>query len=114
MTLNITKRKTPLTSDMWEQFLDQRPEIRERVERQTPWRKGKVGVELCHIYTTLSGRVHDAYQVGFDTVTISRCILTKEECLAAAALLQDYVLYEFDPLLLQSIYDANEQRSKKQ
>ena len=105
--------KTTLTSDMWEQLLDTRTKIRERVERQTPWRKGEVGEKLCNLCSSLSRHAYGAYQIDVLRVTIPNAILTKEECLAAAALLEDYVLFEFDPLDLWSEYNANEERSKK-
>ena len=99
-------RKEPVTPDVWNAFLDAEPEVRARIERQTPWRKEKVGAEMSHIYTSLSGSIH-GHQIGDEAVTISQRLLTKEECLAVAALLQDFVAIEFDPVELQQAYDRN-------
>lgn len=99
--------RTRLTPEIWEEFLDARPEVRARIERQTSWRKGKVGVDIAHVYTSLSGRVH-SHQMGADAVTISQSLLTKEECLGVAALLHEFVRWEFDPVSLQEVYDRNE------
>lgn len=93
----------------WTAFLDAKPEVRARIERQTPWRKGKLGAEIAHIYTSLSGRVH-GHQIGTKAVTISQELLTNEECLAAAALLDDFVRWELDPPTLKETYDENEAR----
>lgn len=101
--------KGPITPERWNEFLAVQPEVRARIERQTPWRKGKIGAELSHIYTSLSGRVH-GHQLGTQAVTISQELLTYEECLAAAALLDDFVLWRLDPPALQERYDENEAR----
>ena len=50
------KPTSRVTVGMWERFMQAKPDIRRRVERQTPWRKSKVAAEMGHIYTTLSGR----------------------------------------------------------
>jgi len=105
------KPKTPLTLELWDRFLHARPEIRKRVERQTPWRKSKTGVEISHIYTTLSGRIHTG-QKGDGAVLISRDILTKEECLGVGALLFDYVPIEFHPPELMEEFERNEREAK--
>ena len=105
------KPKTPLTLALWDQFLHARPAIRKRVERQTPWRKSKTGVELSHIYTTLSGRIH-TNQKGDAAVLISQDILTKEECLGIGALLFDYVPIEFEPPELMEEFERNEREAK--
>jgi len=105
------KPKTPLTFALWDQFLDARPAIRERVERQTPWRKSKTAIELSHIYTTLSGRIH-TNQSGDTAVLISQDILTKEECLGIGALLFGHVPIEFKPPELMEEFERNEREAK--
>jgi hypothetical protein len=98
--------KEPISADVWNAFLEQKPEVRARIELQTPWRKEKVGVEIAHIYTSLCGRIH-GHQIGDQAVTISCQLLTAEECLAAAALLDDFLLWELDPRGLKNKYDGN-------
>lgn len=98
---------------MWEEFLHEDPKIRARVERQTPWRKSKTGVELSHIYTTLSGRVHSVFQKGDTAILISTDILTKEECLGVGALLFDHVPIEFDPPELMEEFERNEREANE-
>ena len=105
------KPKTPLTFALWDRFLDARPAIRRRVERQTHWRKSKTAIELSHIYTTLSGRIHTS-QSGDTAVLISQDILTKEECLGIGALLFDHVLIEFKPPELMEEFERNEREAK--
>lgn len=99
--------KTRLTPALWDAFLDKMPELRARIQRQTGWGREKIGSEMSHIYTSLSGRIH-GHQIGDEAVTISQRLLTKEECLAVAALLQDFVNLELDPIELQQTYDLNE------
>lgn len=99
--------KAPLGAEEWNRFLDMNPEVRSRIERHTPWRKRKVGDELAHIYVSLSGRVH-GYQRGTDAVTISEKMLTAEECMLAAALLQGFVEWELDPPELAEQYERRE------
>lgn len=106
------KPKTPMTLVLWEQFFQSKPDIRKRVERQTPWRKSKTGIEISHVYTTLSGRIHAAHHKGDAAVVISTDILTKEECLGVGALLFDYVPIEFDPPELMEEFERNEQVEK--
>ena len=101
-----------MTYELWEQFLDLRPDIRKRVERQTPWRNTKTAVGIGHIFTTLSGRIHAAHHKGDAAVVISTDILTKEECLGVGALLFDYVPIEFDPPELMEEFERNEQVEK--
>ena len=98
-----------MTLASWEKFLALKPDIRKRVERQTPWRKSKTGIEISHVYTTLSGRIHTANRKGNAAVVISTDILTKEECLGVGALLFDYVPIEFDPPELMEEFERNEQ-----
>ena len=99
--------KTRLTPALWGAFLDKMPELRARIQRQTGWGREKIGPEMSRIYTSLSGRIH-GHQIGDEAVTISQRLLTKEECLAVGALLQDFVNLEFDPIELQQAYDRNE------
>jgi hypothetical protein len=106
------KPKTPVTHAMWEQFFHLKPDIRKRVERQTAWRKSKTGIEISHVYTSLSGRIHTAHQKGDAAVVISTDILTKEECLGVGALLFDYVPIEFDPPELMEEFERNERVTK--
>jgi hypothetical protein len=94
-------------AEEWNRFLAMSPEVRARIERHTPWRKAKVGDELAHIYVLLSGRVH-GYQRGTDAVTISQEMLTAEECMLAAALLQGFVEWELDPPALAEQYERKE------
>jgi len=79
-----------LTSDLWDQFLalDEKVEIRERIMRQTPWRKGEMGVEIGHLYTTLSAHIHDPKQGGDALVISKESSLTIEGCLGFAARLR--------------------------
>ena len=70
--------------------------------RQTPWRKGKMGVEIGHLYTTLSAHIHDPQQGGDALVISKESSLTIEGCLGFAALLSDYITIEFkDPKLIE-------------
>ena len=105
------KPKTPLTIALWERFLHIKADVRERVERQTPWRKNKTGIEISHVYTSLSGRIHTP-QKGDAAVVISAGILTKEECLGVGALLFDYVPIEFDPPNLMEEFERNERAAQ--
>ena len=105
------KPKTPLTIALWERFLHIKADVRERVERQTPWRKNKTGIEISHVYTSLSGRIHTR-QKGDAAVVISAGILTKEECLGVGALLFDYVPIEFDPPNLMEEFERNERAAQ--
>ena len=105
------KPKTPLTIALWERFLHIKADVRERVERQTPWRKNKTGIEISHVYTSLSGRIHTP-QKGDAAVVISAGILTKEECLGVGALLFDYVPIEFDPPSLMEEFERNERAAQ--
>ena len=102
---------TRMTPEVWDMYLEKAPEVRARIERQTPWRRGKVGVEVSHIFTSLSGRIHDTPIDGEAAVPISMPVLTQEECLGAAALLQDYVPFKFHPSGLQVKYDRNEAKA---
>ena len=101
-----------MTLASWEKFLALKPDIRKRVERQTPWRNSKTGIEISHVYTTLSGRIHTAHREGDAAVVISTDILTKEECLGVGALLFDYVPIEFDPPELMEEFERNERVTK--
>lgn len=98
--------REPINADQWSAFLAREPEVRERVEQQTPWRKGKVGAELANVCATLSSRIH-IHQIGERKVTISDQTLAVEACLGIAAVLQDFVRFEFDPPGLQATYDKN-------
>ncbi len=106
------KHKTPLTVALWEQFSHSKTDVRNCEERQTPWRKSKTGIEISHVYTTLSGRIHTAHQKGDAAVMISTDILTQEECLGVGALLFDYVPIEFDPPELMEDFERNERVAK--
>ena len=97
-----------MTYELWEQFLDLRPDIRKRVERQTPWRNTKTAVGIGHIFTTLSGRIH-AGQEGDAAVVISKKFLTKEECLGIGAVLLGYVPIQFEPAKLWDEFKKNEE-----
>ena len=102
-----------MTLASWEKFLALKPDIRKRVERQTPWRKSKTGIEISHVYTTLSGRIHTAHRKGDAAVVISTDILTKEECLGIGALLLGYVPIQFEPTKLMDTFEKNEKAAKK-
>ncbi len=87
-------------------------EIKERIERQTPWRKGKIGDEIGHLYTTLSALIHDPQKGGDALVISEKSSLTREGCLGFAALLCDYIDVEFaEPELLKR-WDKNELKKK--
>ncbi|EKU23464.1 hypothetical protein NGA_0725500 [Nannochloropsis gaditana CCMP526] len=102
------KPTSRVTVGMWERFMQARPDMRRRVERQTPWRKSKVAAEMGHIYTTLSGRIHSSHQVGDAAVVIGMDVLTTEECLGVGALLYDFVPIEFHPPELMEKFEKNE------
>ena len=102
------KPTSRVTVGMWERFMQARPDIRRRVERQTPWRKSKVAAEMGHIYTTLSGRIHSSHQIGDAAVVIGTDVLTTEECLGVGALLYDFVPIEFHPPELMEKFEKNE------
>jgi multidrug efflux pump subunit AcrA (membrane-fusion protein) len=104
------KPNCPVTIAMWGRFLSIKADIRARVEKQTPWRNEKTAIEIGHVYSSLSGRI-DTPQKSDAGVVISTDILTKEECLAVAALLFDYVPIEFDPPNLMEEYERNELRA---
>lgn len=98
----------PITPERWNQFLACKPALRARIERQTPWRGERVGVELSNVYTTLSGHVH-SYQVGTYAVTIApKGPLSPERCLLVASALCDSVKVELDPPGLQERFDEVE------
>lgn len=99
--------KVPINPERWNQFLERRPRVRTRIERQTPWRGERIGVELSNVYTTLSGHVH-SYQLGTRAVTISKNPLSPEQCLLVASLLYDNVRVELDPPPLQERFDEIE------
>lgn len=99
--------KVPITPERWNQFLTGRPTLRARIERQTPWRGERIGVELSNVYTTLSGHVH-SYQVGTRSVTISKGPLSPEQCLLVASTLYDNVKVALDPPGLQERFDEVE------
>lgn len=104
--------KEPITADVWNAFLEKRPDVRERIEAQVPWRKERVGSGLAHIYTVLCG-VIQGFQIGEDEVTISRQLITVEECLAAAALLDERYQWHMDPLALKDKYMFNAKRAEE-
>lgn len=101
---------TRMTPEVWNKYLEKAPEVRARIELQTPWRRGKIGVEVSHIYTSLSGQTH-VRPISGEAVPISMPTLTQEECLGAAALLDGYVRWEFHPPGLQMAYDRNKARA---
>jgi hypothetical protein len=104
--------KAPITAGVWNAFLEQRPDVRARVECQTRWRKEKVGTGIAHIYTTLCGHIH-GFQIGDETVAISHQLLPPDECLAAAAVLDETFLCEFDPPAIKDKYDFNADQAAK-
>lgn len=101
-----------ITADVWNAFLEERPDIRERIEAQVPWRKEKVGIGLSHIYTVLCGIIH-GFQIGEEEVTISRQLISAEECLAAAALLDERYVWHMDPPALKDKYAFNVERARE-
>ncbi|EKU22457.1 hypothetical protein NGA_0463600 [Nannochloropsis gaditana CCMP526] len=103
------KPRGRVTVGMWERFMQAKPDIRRRVERQTPWRKSKIAAEMGHIYTTLSGRIHSSHQIGDAAVVIGTDVLTTEECLGVGALLYDFVPIEFHPPELMEKFERNEE-----
>ena len=103
------KPTSRVTVGMWERFMQAKPDIRRRVERQTPWRKSKIAAEMGHIYTTLSGRIHSSHQIGDAAVVIGTDVLTTEECLGVGALLYDFVPIEFHPPELMEKFEKNEE-----
>ncbi len=96
--------KVPITPERRNQFLERKPTLRARIERQTPWRGERIGAELSNVYTTLSGHVH-SFQVGTYAVTISKGPLSPEQCLLVASTLFDNVKVELDPPGLQERFD---------
>lgn len=65
--------RDPIDAERWNKYLRMEPEAWAGVERQTSWRKKKVGAELATIYATLSSRIHvHQYQIGEREVTPSR------------------------------------------
>lgn len=96
--------KEPINAARWNAYLAKKPEVRARVERQALWPKDKMGEQLASIYSTLSSRIH-VHQVGDRVVTISDQTLHVEACLGVAALLDDFVFWEFDPPGLKAVYD---------
>lgn len=90
----------PITPERWNEFLERKPTLRVRIERQTPWRGERIGVELSNVYTTLSRHVH-SHQLGTHAVTISKGPLSPEQCLLVASTLCDSVKVELDPPALQ-------------
>lgn len=86
--------------------------IRNRIERQTPWRKGKIGIEISHLYTTLSAHIHKR-QKGGDALVIAEEPLTREGCLGFAALVCDYISIEYDDLTLEDEFTKNESAATK-
>jgi hypothetical protein len=98
--------REPMNAERWNEYLEREPEARARVERQTSWRKGKVGAELATTYATLWSRIH-VHQIGEREVTISDQTLPVEACLGIAAILHGFVRFEFDPPGLQAMYDKN-------
>lgn len=101
-----------ITVDVWNAFLEKRPDIRERIEAQVPWRKEKVGIGLYHIYTVLCGIIH-GFQIGEEEVTISRQLISAEDCLAAAALLDERYVWHMDPPALKDEYAFNVARARE-
>jgi hypothetical protein len=98
--------REPIIAERLNEYLEREPEVRERVERQTSWRKGKVGAELANVYATLSSRIH-FHQIGERVVTISDQTLAVDACLGIAAVLQDFVYFKFDPPGLWTKYDMS-------
>lgn len=87
-------------------------EIKERIERQTPWRKDRIGHEISHLYATLSAHVHKP-QKGGNALLISEDPLTREGCLGFAALLKDYIRIKFDDKTLKNEFKRNESAGTK-
>jgi hypothetical protein len=109
LPLLCLKPRGRVTVGMWERFMQAKPDIRRRVERQTPWRKSKIAAEMGNIYTTLSGRIHSSHQIGDAAVVIGTDVLTTEECLGVGALLYDFVPIEFYPPELMEKFERNEE-----
>lgn len=86
--------------------------IRKRIERQTPWRKGEIGVKITHLYTTVFDLDYIPQKRG-SALVISEKSLTRVECLGFAALLYDYVPIEFDTQDLIDAFERNELAAEK-
>ena len=95
--------RAAINATVWNQFLSLKPDVRARIERQTSWRGNMVGVGLANAYATLSSLIH-VHQEGERAVTISVQNLAAEVCRGAAALLDDFVLFDFDPPTLAFEY----------
>jgi hypothetical protein len=100
-------RTDTINAAVWNQFLTLKPDVRARIERQTSWRGHMVGVGLANAYATLSSLIH-VHQEGDRAVTISIQNLAAETCLGAAALLDDFVLFDFDPPTLAFEYERRQ------
>ena len=96
--------KDTINAAVWNRFLALKPDVRARIERQTSWRGHMVGVGLANAYTILSSLTH-VHQEGERAVTISVQNLAAETCLGAAALLDDFVCFDFDPPTLGFEYE---------
>ena len=105
--------KAAINAGVWNDFLALKPDVRARIERQTSWRGPMVGVGLANAYSTLSSLIH-VHQEGDRAVTISVQNLAAETCLGAAALLDDFVLFDFDPPTLAFEYEKRRQQQEQE
>jgi hypothetical protein len=94
--------KVPITPERWNEYFALHPEVLARIERQTPWRGPRVGVEMSSVYSLLSGHVHN---FGTKAVTIRKDPMSPDQCLLVAAAIYDEVKVELFPPELQERFD---------
>ena len=97
----------PITPERWNEYFALHPEVLARIERQTPWRGPRAGVEMSNVYSLLSGHVHN-FQFGTKAVSIRKDPMSPDQCLLVAAVIYDEVTVELFPPELQERFKDTE------